>query len=140
MSGFCGTEFLVKRGNGDGPPETFTTVGGMQSTAMTLNKEQVDVTNKDDAPWRQLLAGCGIKTMSITLSGVVVDDTALKALQADFFSATAHSNFQLVSGLTDEFEGAFEIASFERTGEYNGAETYSMTLESAGDITYTAPT
>ena len=131
-----GINLLVKRGNADGPPETFTTIAYMRSTGMTFNGEQVDVTTKTDATWRQLMAGVGIQSMSISLAGIASDDATLDSLIADFF-AHVHKNYQIVSDVGDTFGGAFQLASIERTGEYNGEETFSVTLESAGDITYT---
>jgi TP901-1 family phage major tail protein len=35
-------------------------------------------------------------------------------------------------------EGAFQIASLEFAGEYNGEVTYELALESAGALTFTA--
>lgn len=131
-----GRDFLVKVGNGGTPTETFATVAGMRSTSMTLNNESVDVTDKDGAPWRELLAEAGVQSMSIKLSGVMSDATTAMGMQAKAFANTIH-NFELVSGLGDTFAGAFQITSMERGGEYNKEETYSITLESAGVITYT---
>jgi TP901-1 family phage major tail protein len=131
-----GRDFLVKVGNGGSPTETFTTVAGMRSTSMTLNNEIVDVTDKDGDAWRKVLAGAGIQSMSIKLSGVMSDAASAMDMQAKAFANTIH-NYELVSGLGDTFAGAFQITSFERGGEYNKEETYSLTLESAGTITYT---
>ena len=36
------------------------------------------------------------------------------------------------------FEGPFDITSIEYSGEYNGEAQYSMSFESAGQITFTA--
>ncbi len=133
---FCGSLFLLLKGNEDGPPETFTQVGGMRSTGMTINKEQVDITTKDDNDWRQLLAECGIKSMSISLSGAFSDETKLNEMQAEVIAGT-HKNYQITSARGDSFEGPFEIASMERSGEKGADEQYSITLESASDITFT---
>ena len=46
--------------------------------------------------------------------------------------------YKLTSGLGDTFVGNFQINSLERNGEYNGAEQFSTSLASAGDIVYTA--
>ena len=48
MAAQKGRAVLMKIGNA-GSPETFTTIGGMRSTTLTLNDETVDVTNKDIA-------------------------------------------------------------------------------------------
>ena len=140
MAKFCGKDFVVQIEDSPAGSDTFTTVAAMRSTSMSVNNEQVDVTTKSDMSWRQLIA-CGVRTMSISLAGVVTDDDTFKQLQANAISDTDNIwAFKLVSGLGDEFKGNYQIASIERTGEYNGAEEYSITLEGAGEIAYTAPT
>lgn len=117
----------------------FGTIGGMRSNSMTINNEQVDVTDKGDVPWRQLL-GCGIKSMSMSGSGVFNDDFDLTQVMAFAVGTMAQSiqTFRLVSGRGDSFAGEYQIATLERSGEYNQSEMYSLSLESAGAITYTA--
>ena len=137
MAKYCGKDFLVQRGDG-ASPEVFTTIVAGRSLGLTINNESVDVTTKGEVPWRQLIA-CGIKSMSITVAGVITGDAVLKSMETDAngTSNTIH-NFKIISGRGDTYMGAFLVASFGRTGEYNGAEQYSITLESAGAITYTA--
>ena len=132
----CGRLFLLLKGNNDGPGETFTQVGGAQSTGMTLNNELVEITSKDDGEWRQILEACGIGSMSISLSGVMDDEAKLLEVQEDGVNKT-HSNYQIVSDLGDSFEAAFAVASFERSGDTGDAEKFSVTLESAGDVVFT---
>ena len=118
----------------------YTTVGGMRSTSMTINNEQVDVTDKGDVPWRQLLA-CGIKSMDLSLSGFFTDQVTLNTILACLASSTSTSaiqQFKLVSGRGDSVIGLFQITSCERSGEYNQAEQYSLSLASAAAISYTA--
>lgn len=136
MAKFCGDGFLLLKGNEDGPPETFTQVGGMRSDGMTINGEQVDITSKDDGSFRKLLEGCGILSMSISLAGVFSDEVKLNEIIVDHL-ARLHKNYQIVSDRGDSFEAAFEVASFERSGETNAEETFSITLESADDVVYT---
>ena len=60
-----GSLFLLKVGDGGGP-EVFTTVGGLRTTSFNINNGTVDVTNKDSSGMRELLAGGGIQTMSLS--------------------------------------------------------------------------
>ena len=52
--------------------------------------------------------------------------------------ANTHLVLKIESGLGDVWQGTFAIPSVERSGEYNKEENFSITLESAGAITYTA--
>lgn len=123
-----------------GADDVFTTVAAMKSTGLTINNEQVDVTTKSDMPWKQLLA-CGIRSMAISLAGVLTNNQANVSLEQDALdSSRMIRNFRLISGRGDIYQGPFQIGSFARTGEYNQAEQYTAALESAGAIAYTAPT
>ena len=91
---------------------TYVTVGGLRSTSITMNEESVDATNKDSAGQRTLLAGGGVQSVSVSGSGVFTDSTS------------------------EVLMSSFQITSLEYAGEYNGEATYSVSLESAGAITF----
>lgn len=114
----------------------FQTIAGMRSTSLSINNEQVDVTDKGDVPWRTLLA-VGIRSMELSASGIFSDDLSLADIMNDV-TAGSIVNFQVTSGRGDKFQGDFLVASCERSGEYNGAEQYSLSLASAGVVTYTS--
>jgi TP901-1 family phage major tail protein len=114
---------------------THVTVAGMRSTGLTINNESVDVTDKGDVPWRQLLA-VGIRSMESTAAGIFSNADVLADIMNDVTTG-AIVTFKIISGRGDFFDGDFLVASCERNGEYNGAEQYSLTLSSAGAVTYT---
>lgn len=116
---------------------TFTTVGGIRSTSFAINNAQVDITSQDDTSRdRQLLAGAGVRSFSVSGSGVFVDDAAIAAVNTAAMADT-HSSWQVVIPDFGTFEGAMQISSFELGGEHDGEVTFSISLESAGDITFT---
>ena len=116
---------------------TMTTVGGMRSTSMTLNDEMVDITNKDSGSQRNLLAAGGVSSMTITASGVFTDTSAETTLRSKFATSTFESYNVIVPDL-GTYAGTFQITSLEYAGEYNGEATYSVTLESASSVTFSA--
>lgn len=132
--GYLGVDFLVKLGDA-AMSEVFTAIGGMRSTGGSINNEMIDVTNKDNMPWRTQLAG-GIKSMSLSLSGVFNDEATLQAMMAIAMSGELR-HYQLVSGNLDVYAGTFKVTKCDRAGEHNGEETYSLSLESSGEVTYT---
>ena len=124
---------------------TESTVAGLRSTSMSINGETVDITNKSSDPLvsggstkaRELLAGGGVSSMSISAAGVFTDS----ALENDIRVRAQKGQidtYKLVFGDGDNITGSFQITSYERAGEYNGEETYSLTLESSGQITHTS--
>ncbi|HQV21594.1 MAG TPA: phage major tail protein, TP901-1 family [Agitococcus sp.] len=137
MSKYKGRELRIKVRTSTGP-DVFTVIGGIRTESMTINNETVDVTDKDGNGWRELLEGAGITSMSLKGSGVVSDDTVFTDHIMAAVMANTHVVLKIESGLGDVWQGTFAVPSAERAGEYNKEETFSITLESAGTITYTA--
>lgn len=134
MAAQKGRALLMKLGN-SGSPETFTTIGGMRSTSISINDETVDITNKDSGTARTLLANGGILSMSVSGSGVFTDSASEATLQGDMNQA-ALTNYQFLIPDFGTYTGAFQLTSLEYAGEYNGEVTYSFTFESSGAITF----
>lgn len=130
-----GRDLLLKIGDG-GAPETFATLGGLRPTSLTINQEAVDVTSKDDAGVRTLLADAGVFSMSISAGGVFVDDAAWATFEVNVRGKTI-DNYQIVVPDYGTYEGAFLPTSLEYAGEYNGEVTYSLSMESSGAVTFT---
>ena len=131
-----GKDLLVKVDMvGDG---TFVTAAGLRATRISFNAETVDVTSVESAGgWRELLAGAGVKTASISGSGVFRDDATDERARQIFFNAELPL-FQVVIPSFGVVEGPFQITSLEYSGSYNGEATYEMTLVSGGALTFTA--
>jgi TP901-1 family phage major tail protein len=135
-----GSSFLLKD-NSTGTPAT---IGGLRSTSMTINGEAVDITSKDSNAFissgndkaRDLLQGGGVRSMTISASGVFTDSSTENILRGFAFDG-AIQNYDLIFSDGSKISGAFLITSYERAGEFNGEETYSVTLESSNTITYT---
>lgn len=134
MTKYCGKDLLIQKRVSTGP-DVFTTIGNMTATSLTVNNEQVDVTDKSTIPWRQLLA-CGVRSMDLSCSGKMSNDTIVKALMTDATSGSI-IHIKVISGLGDTFEGDFLVSKMGRDGEYNGAEQFSIDFASGGTITYT---
>ena len=140
MAAGKGSSFLLKE-NSTGTPAT---VGGLRSTSMTINGEMVDITDKDSGAFissgndkaRVLLQGGGVRSMSLSASGVFTDSSTENLVRGFAFDG-AIQNYDLVFSDGSKIAGAFLITSYERAGEFNGEETYSLTLESSNTITYT---
>jgi len=132
---YSGKDFLIQVESAT-TPGTFVTLGGLSTNGLTINNEAVDITDKGDMPWRVLLAGCGLRSMSVKGSGMVSNDSVFKQVQASILAGTI-LNYRLVSGAGDKFVGGFLVTSFERSGEKNNAEMFSASFESSGVPAYT---
>ena len=128
-----GSAVLIKVGNG-ASPEVFTTIGALRSSSITINTEQIDITNKDSARNRTLLVNSGIHSFSISGSGIF-DDGATHQTILTAFSASTFKNYQFLVPDFNTFTGSFQITSIEYSGEYNDSAQYSLSFESAGAVT-----
>ena len=137
MAAQKGSEFLLKIGDGAQPIEAFATIGGFRSNSFNINNETIDITSKDSGGMRELLGGAGIQSMSTSGSGVFVDDAAFSAAHAAVMNKSA-GNWQVIVPGLGTYQGPFMITSVELGGEHNGEVTYTLSLESAGAIGFTA--
>lgn len=140
MAAQKGKLLLLKIGDAASASESFTTVAGLRTTSISLNKEIVDITTKDDSNYRQGLAGAGLKTVSVSGAGVFKDAAVDLTIRTQFENSATFANWTVIVPDFGAFLGPFEITQLDYAGEFNGEATYSMTLESVGDITFVPTT
>lgn len=116
----------------------FETIAGLRATRVSFNAESVDVTSlESQGGWRELLSGAGVKSASISGSGVFKDtDTDERARQIFFDGVTP--SFQVIIPGFGIVSGPFQMTSLEYAGSHNGEVTYEMSLASAGILEFTA--
>jgi TP901-1 family phage major tail protein len=131
-----GKDLLIKVDMiGDGQ---FETIAGLRATRLSFNAETVDVTSLESAGgWRELLGGAGVKSASISGSGVFRDAATDERARQIFFDAEM-PDFQVVVPDFGVVEGPFQITAIEYSGSHNGEATYEMTLASAGALSFVA--
>jgi len=134
MTAQRGRDLLIKIGDG-ADPEAFTTVAGLRATTLAFNSQAVDITNADSADmWRELMAG-GVKTATISGSGVFKDAASDAALRAAFFNAGV-GNFQVAIPGFGTVTGPFKITALQYDGPYDGEVKISLSLASAGALAF----
>ena len=131
-----GKDLLIKLDMvGDG---SFETIAGLRASRISFNAETVDVTSLESVGgWRELLAGAGVKTASISGSGVFRDASTDERARQIFFNGEIPL-FQVIIPDFGVIEGPFQLSSIEYAGSHNGEATYEMTMASAGALTFTA--
>ncbi len=136
MTAQRGKDLLIKIGDGLSP-ESFTTVAGLRATTLAFNAQTVDVTNADSADmWRELLAA-GVKSATVSGSGVFKDAASDAAIRAAFFAQTL-GNWQILVPAFGTITGPFQIVSLQYDGPYDGEVKLSLSLASAGAIAFAA--
>ena len=134
MTAQKGKDLLVKIADGAG----YTTVAGLRTRRLAFNAETVDITHAESANrWRELLDGAGVKRASVSGRGLFKDASTYALMRQTFFDGAVKS-YQIVVPDFGTVQGAFQIANLEFAGEHNGEVTYDVSLESAGELTFTA--
>ena len=110
MAAQNGKDLLIKIDlTGDGQ---FETLAGLRATRISFNAETVEATNLDSGGWRELLAGAGVRSASVSGSGVFKDAEADARARAVFFAGDI-PQFQVIIPDFGIVEGPFQIAGLD---------------------------
>jgi TP901-1 family phage major tail protein len=115
---------------------TGTPLGGLRDTTFSMNNQVIDVSTKDTDGWREVLEDGNVKFFTISGNGIFKDSVSDETIRGYVF-ANSLNTFTFVFPNGDTIEGTFQITQYERSGSYEGAETYSITLESSGIPVFT---
>lgn len=134
MAAQKGKDLLLKVWDG----AAYITVAGLRTSRLALNAKSVDVTHADSVGrWRELLAGAGVRTASVSGAGVFKDAASDARLRQLMFDGEI-TNYQLVIPDFGRIEGPFQISSLDFAGDHDGEVKHEIALESAGALTFTA--
>jgi TP901-1 family phage major tail protein len=112
-----------------------TAIVGARTDSVTINSEPIDITDKDDAGWRTLLADTGLRSLSCEVEGVLKDATLL-GVSVGTASLLLEQCVAEIDGIAT-FTGDFWLQSLALGAEQADAVTFTATLESAGTVTAT---
>ena len=132
MSAEKGSAFLLKVGDGGAPP-AFATVAGMRTTQLSVNGEAVNVTSKDSGGWRELLSGAGVRSVSVSGSGIFTGSAAEVRIRANALAGLI-DDYELSFESGEKLRGRFLIARLDYAGDHGGERTYALNLESSGAV------
>jgi TP901-1 family phage major tail protein len=132
MAAEKGSAFLLKIGDG-GSPLSFATLAGLKTTNFAINAETVNITHKGSGGWRELLGGAGIRSVSVSGSGVFTNSGAEQRLRQKALLGEL-DDFRLSFESGETITAKFQVSRLDYAGDYNGERTYSITLESSGGL------
>lgn len=133
MASEHGSAFLLKAGNGESPM-AYTTVAGLKATKLAINGETGAIVSKDDrAGWRELLAGAGVRSVSVVGRGIFTGTAAEARVRAAAL-AGAIEPYELSFESGDKMRGSFLVARLDYVGDFNGERNFELALESSGEV------
>ena len=116
----------------------FETIAGLRATRISFNAETVDVPSlESQGGWRELLGGAGVRSASISGSGVFKDAATDERARQIFFDGEV-PDFQVIIPDFGIVQGPFMITSVEYAGSHNGEASYELSMASAGVLSFTA--
>jgi len=127
MAANKGRDLLIKRGT--------ATIAGVRSKTLTANGEPIDITSDDDGGFRTLLDMAGTNSLDLSVEGVTKDNDLRQEILVGGSMMLTDINIEYPNG--DTLSGDFFLTSLEETGAYNDAITFSASLQSSGEWTYT---
>ncbi len=134
MSAQKGRDVLVKIYDGSG----YVSVAGLRARTISLNAKTVDATDSDSSgAWRELLAGAGVKSATVTGAGIFRDAASDALVRTAFFEGTA-PNFSLTLPDFGVITGPFQVSNLDYAGDFDGEATFAMTLVAAGQLSFVA--
>ena len=118
--------------------DTYTTFGGIRSSSIANAWEVVDATTIDSAGDMEILVDAGIKSVTISGSGLINSATSHASIETASEAAVAY-NYEIVvgtgTGARGTYRGKFKISALEFGSDYNGLISFSITLNSTGPVT-----
>ncbi len=136
MAAQKGKDLLLKLDEDGGG--TFVTVAGLRSRTFGLNADTVDITHTESAGrWRELLEGAGIRHARVSGAGVFKDAASDALVRGYAFNGTIRA-WQAVVPDFGIIQGPFQITSYEINARHDGEVAFEITLESAGELVFTA--
>ena len=116
----------------------FTTVAGLRTRTLALNAETVDITHSESTGrWRELLEGAGAKHARLSGAGIFKDAASDAVVRSYLFNGTIRQ-WQVIVPDFGIVQGLFQVTSLDLSGRHDGEITFDLTLESAGELIFTA--
>ncbi|MDB5702175.1 MAG: phage tail protein, partial [Sphingomonadales bacterium] len=95
--------------------------------------ETVVVTNKGSGGWRELLSGAGVRSVSVSGAGVFTGSAAETRLKGNALSGVL-DDFELSFESGERLQGRFLVNRLDYSGDFNGERSYTLALESSGQV------
>jgi len=139
MANRAGIDLLIYVEDTEGS-DTFSVLGGQNSSTFTLNNELIETTDKLGNEFTEFLEGHGIQNLSVSGSGLADNTVTEERVR---FAAFNRVGINMILVLTAQgplqgkrITGRWMISSWEVSGEHTDAQNYSTSFESNGVVNY----
>ena len=131
-----GRDLALHIRNGHGPPALVPLLG-ILTRRFHFEARATEVTQPDSAGgWRELVAGAGVRGLTVTAAGVLRNGEADRLIR-DAFADQRLCPWQVTAPGLGDFAGDFLISQMIYLGTQDGEAQWEMTLLSAGPLSFT---
>lgn len=134
MAAQKGIDMLVYISDDGTSGGTFNLIGGLRATSIQFGSTTINVTSAEHSDrWQRMLTG-GIRSITITGSGVFNDDTAFGDMMDNHMTAATEALAYCRFIIPDfkQVEASFHISEISFEGDHDGEVTFNATFNSAG--------
>lgn len=114
--------------------DVFRNFGGIRSKSFSLSAGIINVTNQDSDEWQKILDGAGVRSFSVSGSGVYTNEATFQEARAAAIANQLVCMAFVDISVFDVTWGCMKIESLEVSGEYDGEATYSISAQSSGAV------
>ena len=83
--------------------------------------------------WRELLSGAGVRSVSVAGSGIFTGSAAETRLKGNALAGML-DDYELSFESGERMRGRFLVTRLDYAGDFNGERTYTLSLESSGEV------
>lgn len=136
MAKEAGTNVLLQVS--DGSPTSFVTVAGQQSTEWVGETETDDITDKANNGWGSTLTTLIRGTVNVSGKADWPDTNGLEIIRNAWDNRSTIEAKLILNSSGGHYRGSMSVTSFNVSGTHTNATEYSITLQSAEQMTYAA--
>ncbi len=112
--------------------DNWQVIGGMRTTRLLINRQSTESNNISSYAWKEIL-GSGLKQININATGIFTGNEAEKQIYKLAFSGDL-AEYSLELADKESLQGKFQITHYDRFGDVDEEEGYSICLASSGEI------
>lgn len=141
MSKLAGIFYLLEVESPQDGNGNYAVIAGLQSHDDNFEAGNIEITNFGSSQWKEFLTGAGPRSIKVGGTGVV-DDGAHFALIRTAWKDRSNLKARIREVQSDgtttvrSVTGNWKVPSFSETGKHDEAHTFSITLESNGEMTF----
>ncbi len=116
--------------------DIYSNVGAIKAKSIAFKTKGINTTNQDSSEWEMMLDNAGIRSMSVSGSGVYSGDVVMENLKVASMNNTL-AQLAFIDVIKKKvYYGFYKVTQLQLSGNFDGEGNYSLSAESSGVITF----